>query len=82
MCGERTIVVATKPQIELEDLPRQMKSKGADSQEDSLEIIEKRHISDVLEKTSWNISKAAKKLGVDRATLYNKIKKYKLNKHQ
>jgi DNA-binding NtrC family response regulator len=79
---ERTIVVATKPQIELEDLPRQMKSKGADSQEDSLEIIEKRHISDVLEKTSWNISKAAKKLGVDRATLYNKIKKYKLNKHQ
>jgi len=46
----------------------------------SLQEIEKRHISQVLEATNWNIKEAANILKIDRTTLYNKIKKYKLTK--
>ena len=35
------------------------------------------NIVNVLEKTRWNKSKAAKILGIDRSTLYLKLKKYK-----
>jgi transcriptional regulator of acetoin/glycerol metabolism len=46
---------------------------------ESLEDLEKNHISHILTKYSWNISAAAKALKVDRVTLYNKIKKYDLS---
>ena len=44
----------------------------------SLESMEKIHISKVLEKLEWNKSKAAKSLGISRATLREKIKRYSL----
>ncbi|MCF7938598.1 MAG: sigma 54-interacting transcriptional regulator [Spirochaetales bacterium] len=43
-----------------------------------LEEVEKQAIGNVLEDTGYNISEAAKTLGISRATLYKKIKKYKL----
>jgi transcriptional regulator of acetoin/glycerol metabolism len=45
---------------------------------ESLDDLEKKHITKILDKYDWNISRSAKALSVDRATLYNKIKKYKL----
>ena len=39
---------------------------------------EKREILSVLEKTDWNKAKAARKLNIDRSTLYRKIKLYQL----
>lgn len=42
----------------------------------SLECVEKIHISKVLDKLEWNKSKAAKSLGISRATLREKIKRY------
>jgi len=39
-----------------------------------------RQISEVLERTRWNITRAAEILKIDRVTLYNKIKKYQLRK--
>ena len=45
----------------------------------SLEEIEKNYISLVLEKNSFNKSKAARILGIDRTTLYEKIKKYQID---
>jgi len=45
---------------------------------ESLDELEKKHVSKILEKYKWNISRSAKALKVDRATLYNKIKKYEL----
>ncbi|ABK16524.1 sigma-54-dependent transcriptional regulator [Syntrophobacter fumaroxidans] len=44
----------------------------------SLEEMEKVHIERVLKLCRWNISKAAKVLEVNRATLHNKIRKFGL----
>lgn len=45
---------------------------------DLIEEIEKKLILDTLKSFNFNISKAAKKLGIKRQTLQHKIKKYKL----
>jgi transcriptional regulator of acetoin/glycerol metabolism len=44
----------------------------------SLKAVEKHHIETVLSEHQWNISHCAKILGIDRSTLYNKIKRYHL----
>jgi len=44
----------------------------------SLEKMEKVHLAHVLNRLEWNKSKASKILGVSRATLRAKIKKYNL----
>jgi DNA-binding NtrC family response regulator len=44
----------------------------------SLENMEKVHLSKVLKRSEWNKSKASKVLGVSRATLRAKIKRYNL----
>ncbi len=46
----------------------------------SIDTMEKFHIIKVLKEHKWNISRSAQKLGIDRVTLYNKIKKYELRK--
>ena len=47
---------------------------------DSLELVEveRRVVALALERTSWNIKRAAERLGITRATLYSKIKRYSL----
>jgi len=42
----------------------------------SLAFMEKRHIEKVLKDTSWRRAEAARVLGINRTTLYNKIKEY------
>ena len=44
----------------------------------SLESMEKMHLSKVLKRLEWNKSKASKSLGISRATLRAKIRKYNL----
>jgi DNA-binding protein Fis len=46
----------------------------------ALEDVERLHIQRVLETCDWNQTRAAKALGIDRVTLYNKIKKYGFRK--
>ena len=73
---ERAIVVGNGKKITLRDLPviKDMVSSSIESLDD----LEKNHISMILDKYAWNISAAAKALKVDRVTLYNKIRKYDL----
>ena len=73
---ERAIVVGNGRVIRLKDLP--MGKEGMSSSIESLNDLEMKHIAKILDKYDWNISRTAKALNVDRATLYNKIKKYKL----
>jgi transcriptional regulator of acetoin/glycerol metabolism len=42
----------------------------------SLDDVEKAHIVGVLENNNWNISHAARVLGIDRVTIYKKLLKY------
>ncbi len=73
---ERAIVIGNGREIKLKDLP--MGKEAINSSVESLDELEKRHIEMILNKYSWNVSRSAKALNVDRVTLYNKIKKYNL----
>jgi DNA-binding NtrC family response regulator len=42
----------------------------------SLHDLERRHIAEVLAHTGGNVSQAARLLGIDRVTLYNKMRRY------
>ena len=44
----------------------------------SIKHLESELVGRVLEKTQWNISRAASMLGINRTTLYNKIRQYDL----
>jgi DNA-binding NtrC family response regulator len=76
---ERAIVVGNGKKITLKDLP--IGKEAVTTTVESLDDLEKNHISHILTKYNWNISAAAKALKVDRVTLYNKIKKYDLNQN-
>ena len=77
---ERAMVVGKPPEIKPSDLPFHLEKVNS-FETDSLEEVEKNHIQRVLKKYDWNISKAATALNIDRVTLYNKIKKYGLQKN-
>jgi DNA-binding NtrC family response regulator len=73
---ERAIVIGNGKVIHQKDLP--LDKEIAESGIESLDDHEKKHILQILNKYSWNISRAAQALKVDRVTLYNKIKKFGL----
>jgi DNA-binding NtrC family response regulator len=75
---ERAVVVGKGPQLSLADLPIVCTPDSAAPSDHSLKAIEKHHIRQVLTENQWNISVCAKILGIDRSTLYSKIKRYQL----
>jgi two-component system response regulator AtoC len=90
---ERAMILTENEFIGPEQLPFELKQIEQDSQKEtildsfeikdemSLEYIEKIHISKVLKRLEWNKSKTAKCLGISRATLREKIKRYNLSNH-
>jgi len=77
---ERAMVVGKTPRIRAEDLPFQLSAKKATITSDSLEEVERAHILNILERMNWNITRSAETLKIDRVTLYNRIKKYGLQR--
>jgi DNA-binding NtrC family response regulator len=77
---ERAVVIGKSPAIRPEDLPIQTAMPADGAGGDSLADMERRHVARILEQTHWNISKTAEILGVDRATVYNKIKRHQLRR--
>jgi len=73
---ERAIVVGDGKKIGLKDLP--LGKTIVNNSTESLEDFEALFIQQILNKYSWNISRSAKALKVDRVTLYHKTKKYGL----
>ncbi len=76
---ERAVVVGKGRQIMPGDLPI-FYSGTSGAADRSLKEVEKGHITCVLEETRWNIARTAKILGINRSTLYAKIKSYGLRK--
>jgi two-component system response regulator HydG len=79
---ERAVVLAKSRVLTKDDfafLLRQKLVHDVSEEPKSLEEVERRHIEKILNETDWNISKAAKILGVNRTTLHAKIKKYQLS---
>jgi transcriptional regulator with PAS, ATPase and Fis domain len=73
---ERAVVVGREPLIRASDLAI---VRSAETPEDlTLEAVERKHILRVLEDFGWNQTQAAKALGIDRVTLYHKIRRYGL----
>ena len=76
---ERAVVVSKRRKIMPDDLPifqpDQSYHPGT-----SLKDVEKEHITQILNNNKWNISKSAEILGIDRSTLYHKIKRYQIQK--
>jgi DNA-binding NtrC family response regulator len=77
---ERAMVVAKGNIITEADVSLHSAAGGANHRTKSLEEIEKEHIKVVLNENQWNIVRSALALGIDRVTLYNKIKKFDLKK--
>jgi DNA-binding NtrC family response regulator len=75
---ERAVVVGKTIQVMPEDLPIACFPGQARPSDHTLKSIEKYHIQQVLADNAWNISTSARILGIDRSTLYSKIKRYQL----
>lgn len=74
---ERAMVVGRTPRLEAGDLPLKVNEQQAgNGGVMTLEEVEKQQIVKVLQNTEGNVTRAAALLGIDRVTLYNKLKKY------
>ena len=89
---ERAMILTDQEVITPKHLPFELKQTEeirGDAERDpaevtsdmSLENMEKMHLSKVLKRLEWNKSKASKTLGISRATLRAKIKKYNLREN-
>lgn len=76
---ERAMVVGRPPRLQAHDFSLHLNG-GVNHAGDSLEEVELEHIRRVLHEQDWNITRSAQLLGINRVTLYNKIKKYGLRK--
>ena len=89
---ERAVILDTDGVIENDDLPELLvgsalasfdakigaNASGAVSLKDALKEPEKVYILRIMKEVGWNKKRAAGKLGVNRTTLYNKLRKYSL----
>lgn len=74
---ERGVILAPGEEITLAEAPHDM--VAATPQEgDTIDAVVRNHILKVLRQADGNISEAARILGIQRMTLYNKMKKYDL----
>jgi transcriptional regulator with PAS, ATPase and Fis domain len=90
---ERAMILTGQEHIAQDKLPFEMKEKeestpppqemyGFGNQDGfSLEQVEKVHIARILKRFEGNKSKASKLLGISRATLREKIKRYQIEDH-
>jgi DNA-binding NtrC family response regulator len=73
---ERAMVIGKTDTLEPGDLPVTLESQVEAPPERTLSAVEREHIEQVLRESSGNVSRAAKVLGIDRGTLYNKLRRY------
>ena len=72
---EHGVILTKQKEIRMADLPQDF-GQPSPLEGKTIEDVMKNHIIQVLEEAKGNISEAAKILGIQRMTLYNKLKKY------
>lgn len=78
---ERAVYLTSGPVISASDLPSVIKESSLRHKNSIKVHNEREHILDVLEKNGWNIKNAVQELNIPRSTLYYKIKKYNISRH-
>jgi two-component system response regulator HydG len=80
---ERAVILTGKNTIMPEDFPvsvrdshKRTQETQMETEETTLEEIEKRHILKTLEKANWNQKQASEILGISTTTLWRKLKSY------
>jgi two-component system response regulator HydG len=74
---ERALVVGRGPEIKPADFSFPWQSAGAPNGR-TLDDVERSHIQQIWSESGGNHSQAARILGIDRTTLYKKLKRYEL----
>jgi DNA-binding NtrC family response regulator len=77
---ERAVVVGKGRRIIPQDLPIFRPEYVSSPPGRTLREVEIAHLESVLNETQWNVSRSAEILGIDRSTLYDKMKRYELRK--
>ncbi len=86
---ERAVILCDGDRISLRDIPREvcmmpgaLASKNLsykDAKKAWIAMFEKDYLTNLLKSTSWNISRAAEKAGINRRTIHRLIKRYGLS---
>jgi two-component system, NtrC family, response regulator AtoC len=80
---ERAVVLCSGPTVDLRDLPVELREEtasfGAGTERNKLANMERLLLIEALEKSGWNASEAARKLGITRNTIRYRIQKYDLD---
>ena len=80
---DHAIIIAKQDRILPKDLPQSFLQRPLPTQESTtLQDYEKNLILKTLQETKWNKHKAAKRLNINRSTLYGKMKRFRLEKDE
>ena len=79
---ERAVLVCAGREATAGDLPFHLNGPKEAPAGKSLSDMERLHVRRILHDSGWNITRAARLLEIDRVTLYNKIKRYGLEKER
>jgi DNA-binding NtrC family response regulator len=77
---ERAVVICKSDRIRPEELPFFQPVCATPAFGGSLRQMEIAHITHILNTNGWNMTRGARILGIDRSTLYHKIKRYQIRK--
>ena len=80
---ERTVILAKGDLIEMSDLPPNLKDGATEGAEVKLSLYENErlYILKTLAECNWNKKLAASVLGINRSSLYSKLKKYDIGRN-
>jgi transcriptional regulator with GAF, ATPase, and Fis domain len=79
-CVEEAILLSNGRVIYPENLPSDLRREDVPQPFCTLADVEAQHIARVLQSVNWNKRRAAEVLGINRSTLYEKIRVYSLEK--
>jgi len=75
---EQMVILAERPFLRLDDVPIHIREavRSGKGLVEPLSDVERRHVLRVLQAAGGNIRRTARMLGIDRSTLYARLKKY------